>query len=52
MLRKIFDIIVIGAGSGGLTLGLFMSKAGFKVLMVSKTDKDIYAEDDYPFIMD
>ena len=36
-----FDIIIIGAGSGGLSVGLFMSKAGFKVLMVSKTDKDI-----------
>lgn len=41
MPEKNFDLIVIGAGSGGLTTGLFMSKAGFKVLMVSKTDKDI-----------
>ncbi len=38
---KIFDIIIIGSGSGGLTMGLFMNKAGFKALMVSKTDKDI-----------
>ncbi|MEO5908715.1 MAG: NAD(P)/FAD-dependent oxidoreductase [Ginsengibacter sp.] len=36
-----YDIIIIGAGSGGLSVGLFMSKAGFKVLMVSKSDKDI-----------
>ena len=41
MAKKNFDIIIIGAGSGGLTLGLFMSKAGFKVMMVSKSDKDI-----------
>lgn len=38
---KTFDIIIVGAGSGGLSVGLFMSKAGFKVLMVSKSDKDI-----------
>ncbi len=38
---KNFDIIIIGAGSGGLSIGLFMAKAGFKVLMISKTDKDI-----------
>jgi len=38
---KSYDIIIIGAGSGGLSVGLFMSKAGFKVLMISKTDKDI-----------
>ncbi len=36
-----FDIIVIGAGSGGLSVGLFMATAGFKVLMVSKTDAKI-----------
>ena len=36
-----FDIIIIGCGSGGLSVGLFMAKAGFKVLMVSKTDHDI-----------
>ena len=39
--NKNYDIIVIGSGSGGLTVGLFMCKAGFKVLMVSKTDEDI-----------
>jgi len=41
MSDKIYDIIIIGAGSGGLSVGLFMSKAGFKVLMISKSDKDI-----------
>ncbi|MEO6949192.1 MAG: FAD-dependent oxidoreductase [Ginsengibacter sp.] len=41
MTKAMYDIVVIGSGSGGLTLGLFMAKAGFKVLMVSKTDKDI-----------
>ena len=41
MSDKIYDIIIVGAGSGGLSVGLFMNKAGFKVLMVSKSDKDI-----------
>src|SRR5680860_227101 len=41
MTTKIYDTIVIGSGSGGLTVGLFMAKAGLKVLMVSKTDEDI-----------
>ena len=41
MADDVFDIIVIGAGSGGLSIGLFMAQAGFKVLMVSKNDHDI-----------
>lgn len=41
MAREEFDIIVIGAGSGGLSVGLFMNQAGFKVLMVSRTDEEI-----------
>lgn len=41
MVKLIYDIIVIGSGSGGLTVGIFMAKAGFKVLMVSKSDADI-----------
>ncbi len=41
MQEIIYDIIVIGAGSGGLSVGLFMNTAGFKVLMVSKSDRDI-----------
>jgi len=36
-----FDIIVVGAGSGGLNIAGFMNRAGFKVLLISKTDKDI-----------
>ncbi|MEO8416509.1 MAG: NAD(P)/FAD-dependent oxidoreductase [Ginsengibacter sp.] len=39
-----YDIIVIGAGSGGLSIGLFMAKAGFKTLMIVKSDKDIGGE--------
>lgn len=41
MAKYDYDIIVIGAGSGGLTVGLFMNQAGFKVLMISKSDLDI-----------
>lgn len=41
MTNKPYDIIVIGAGSGGLSVGLFMNKAGFNVLMVAKSDNDI-----------
>ena len=41
MQDKTFDIIVIGSGSGGLSVGLFMAKAGFSTLMISKSDKDI-----------
>ena len=41
MKEKLYDIIIIGCGSGGLSVGLFMAKAGFKTLMVSKSDRDI-----------
>ncbi|MBC7628720.1 NAD(P)/FAD-dependent oxidoreductase, partial [Ferruginibacter sp.] len=41
MHQKKYDIIIIGCGSGGLTIGLFMAKAGFQVLMVSKSDHSI-----------
>ncbi len=41
MKETYYDIIVIGCGSGGLSVGLFMAKAGFKVLMVSISDQDI-----------
>lgn len=41
MNKEIYDIIVIGCGSGGLSVGLFMTKVGFKVLMVSTTDAAI-----------
>ena len=36
-----FDLIVIGAGSGGLNVASFMNKAGFKVLLCDKTDRHI-----------
>ena len=36
-----YDIKILGAGSAGLSVGLFMAKAGFKVLMVSRSDRDI-----------
>lgn len=42
--ENIYDIIVIGAGSAGLSVGLTMNKLGFKVLMIAKTDKDIGGE--------
>ncbi|PIN92269.1 mercuric reductase [Candidatus Pacearchaeota archaeon CG10_big_fil_rev_8_21_14_0_10_31_9] len=38
---KTYDIIVIGAGSGGLNIAGFMNKAGFKVLLVDKSDTNI-----------
>lgn len=41
MAENSYDIIVIGCGSGGLSVGLFMNKAGFKVLMISKSDHAI-----------
>jgi len=36
-----YDIIVIGAGSGGLNIASFMNKAGFKTLLIDKSDKNI-----------
>jgi len=36
-----YDVIVIGAGSGGLNIASFMNKAGFKVLLIDKSDKSI-----------
>lgn len=41
MTQNKYDIIVIGAGSGGLSVGLFMNTAGFKVLMLAKSDRGI-----------
>ncbi len=38
---KTYDMIVIGAGSGGLNIAVFMAKAGFSTLMIDKTDEDI-----------
>jgi len=44
MTNKSYDIIVIGAGSGGLSVGLTMNALGFNVLMCAKSDKDIGGE--------
>lgn len=41
MNNPVYDVLVIGCGSGGLSVGLFMNQAGFKVLMVSLSDKEI-----------
>jgi len=40
-MKNTFDIIVIGAGSGGLNVASFMVKAGFRVLLVDKSDAHI-----------
>jgi len=32
---KEYDIIIIGAGSGGLNIAGFMNRAGFKVLLIT-----------------
>ena len=44
MTESKYDIIVVGAGSGGLSIGLFMANAGFKILVIAKSDKDIGGE--------
>jgi pyruvate/2-oxoglutarate dehydrogenase complex dihydrolipoamide dehydrogenase (E3) component len=44
MIDTTYDIIVIGAGSGGLSVGMTMNQLGFKVLMIAKTDKEIGGE--------
>jgi len=36
-----YDIIVIGAGSGGLNIAVFMTQAGFKVLLIDTSDSAI-----------
>lgn len=36
-----FDIIVIGAGSGGLNIASFMNRIGLKVLLIDKSDAHI-----------
>ncbi|MFM2381925.1 MAG: hypothetical protein RLZZ76_692 [Candidatus Parcubacteria bacterium] len=41
MKQNTFDIIVIGAGSGGLNIASFMNRVGFKVLLIDKSDAHI-----------
>ncbi len=41
MNKNNYDIIVIGAGSGGLSVGLTMNAFGLNVLLMAKSDKDI-----------
>jgi len=36
-----YDLIVIGAGAGGLNVASFMNKSGFSVLLIEKEDKKI-----------
>ncbi|CAN5136536.1 hypothetical protein BH11PAT3_BH11PAT3_1520 [soil metagenome] len=36
-----FDVIVIGAGSGGLNVAVFMNRIGLRVLLIDKTDERI-----------
>jgi len=40
-MKGIYDIIIIGAGSGGLNVASFMNRAGFSVLLIDKTDANI-----------
>lgn len=42
--KDLYDIIVIGAGSGGLSVGLSMHELGLDVLLVDKNDKAIGGE--------
>lgn len=41
MKENTFDIIVIGAGSGGLNIAGFMNRVGFRVLLIDKSDAHI-----------
>ena len=40
-MRSKYDLIVVGAGSGGLGVSLFMAKIGLKTLLVDKADDHI-----------
>jgi pyruvate/2-oxoglutarate dehydrogenase complex dihydrolipoamide dehydrogenase (E3) component len=39
--ENIFDLIVIGAGSGGLNIASFMNSIGLKVLLIDRSDEHI-----------
>lgn len=36
-----FDVIIVGAGSGGLNIAVFMNRIGLKVLLIDKSDERI-----------
>ncbi|NJL44501.1 MAG: FAD-dependent oxidoreductase, partial [Nitrosarchaeum sp.] len=36
-----YDLIVIGAGSGGLNVAMFMARVGLRVLLIDKSDMAI-----------
>ena len=40
-MENFFDIIVVGAGSGGLNIASFMNRIGAKVLLIDKSDAHI-----------
>jgi len=44
MSKNTSDVIIIGAGSGGLSVGLFLSKVGLSVTMIVKSDKEVGGE--------
>lgn len=44
MSNTTYDMIVIGAGSGGLSIGLSMHELGFKVLLIDKSENAIGGE--------
>lgn len=39
--NNVFDIIVIGAGAGGLNIAGFMNRAGFRTLLIERDEKRI-----------
>lgn len=41
MAHPVYDIIVIGAGSGGLNVASFMNSIGLKVLLIDRNDEHI-----------
>ncbi|MBM3248545.1 MAG: NAD(P)/FAD-dependent oxidoreductase [Candidatus Omnitrophica bacterium] len=39
MKKDEYDVIIVGAGIGGLVSGCYLAKSGFKVLIIEKNDK-------------